>query len=340
MSAPTMEDVAARAGVSRALVSLVMRNSPKVSPASRSAVLAAAAELGYRPNAIARHLASSRTTMLGVLLSDIHNPFFAEIYDGADAEAVTHGYRLLLGTGSLNPVRERDAVEAFLELRVDALVLAGPRLPSTVIAAAAREVPVALVSRLIRADAVDTVVADDRAGAGLAVRHLASLGHRRIAHVDGGAGAGASARRTGYQKAMTSLGLQAHIQVVAGDFTEVGGAGAVRRLLQSGDPPTAIFAANDLSGAGALDAVEEAGLRVPDDISVVGYDNTALAALHHVSMTTINQPREEMGRLAVRMVLDRVEGRASGPTARRAVLTPDLVVRRTTAVPRRQVESA
>lgn len=340
MPAPTMEDVAARAGVSRALVSLVMRNSPKVSPASRSAVLAAAAELGYRRNAIARHLASNRTDMIGVLLSDIHNPFFAEIYDGADEEAASHDYRLLLGTGSRNPERERDAVEAFLELRVDALLLAGPRLPSAVIAAAARAVPVVLVSRLIRADGVDTVVADDRAGAGLAVRHLASLGHRRIAHIDGGAGAGAAARRSGYDKAMVALGLKSCIQVISGDFTEVGGASAMRRLLQSPEPPTAVFAANDLSAAGALDALEEAGLAVPDDVSVVGYDNTALAALHHVALTTINQPRGEMGRLAVRMALDRLEGRVSGAAARRAVLTPELVVRRTAAPPRRRVESA
>src|SRR5262245_3114677 len=200
-----MEDVAARAGVSRALVSLVMRGAPNVSDAKRKAVLEAAAELGYRPNAMARSLAQRRADMVGVLLSDLHNPFFAEIYDGLDSVASERGLRLLVGTGGRRRGAERAAVETFLGLRLDGIVLASTVLDARAIEAAAHAVPVAMVSRTTRSKLVDSVVCDDGRGAELAVEHLAALGHRRIAHVDGGNGAGAATRRGGYVRAMRRL---------------------------------------------------------------------------------------------------------------------------------------
>src|SRR5919201_123267 len=173
----TMEDVAREAGVSRALVSLVMRESPKVSEKRRIRVLAAAERLGYRPNAMARGLASRRTRTIGVLLNDLRNPFFAEMMDGVFEAADELDYRLLIGTGRREAAGERRAIEAFFGHRTDGLLLVSPRLPLGEILSIGRSTPTVLAARSLRAGHVDSVANDDHAGATLAVRHLAELGH-------------------------------------------------------------------------------------------------------------------------------------------------------------------
>jgi DNA-binding LacI/PurR family transcriptional regulator len=324
-----MEDVARAAGVSRALVSLVMRESPKVSAKRRERVLAAAEKLGYRPNAMARGLASRRTRTIGVLLNDLGNPFFAELANGILEAADELEYQVLIGTGRRELAGERRALDAIFEHRADGILLVSPRLPLAEVLAVGRAVPTVIVGRPVRATHMDSVTNDDPAGGRLAVRHLAELGHRRIAHVDGGRGAGASGRRTGYLREMATRGLEPRI--VAGDFTEAAGVRGAETLLTSRDVPTAVFAANDLVAAGALDRFEDAGLRVPDDVSIVGYDNTFLAALHHMSLTTIDQPRPEIGRLALATLLERIGGERS--EAVHLKLEPRLVVRSTTGPP-------
>jgi DNA-binding LacI/PurR family transcriptional regulator len=327
-----MDDVARAAGVSRALVSLVVRGRPNVSDAARGRVLAAAAELGYRPNALARNLARRRTRTVGVLLNELHNPFYAEIMDGIDEVAARLGYDVLIGTAGRRPRGEEASVEAFLQHRADGLVLVGPRLPARTIDGAAALAPTVVVARAVRSARVDTVVNDEREGALLAVRHLAELGHERIAHVDGGRGANASARRRGYEAAMRKLGLGDRIRVVRGDYTDAAGVAAAERLLGDGELPTAVFTANDLVAVGLRDRLEDAGVHVPRDLSLVGYDNTFLAALHHVGLTTVNQPRALMGTLAMRALVERVEEGRSEPVVHR--LAPSLVVRGSTAPPR------
>jgi len=326
-----MDDVAREAGVSRALVSLVMRASPRVGDARRRAVLRAVDELGYRPNVLARNLASRCTHTIGVMVNDLHNPFFAEMLDGMEAFASDHGYRLLLNSGWRRPSSERAAVETLLEFRTDGIVLASPRLETKAIVRAAESVPVVVLGRALRSPHVDTVNSDEEAGACLVVDHLHRLGHVDITHFDGGAGAGASARRTGYVRAMRAIGAEGHIRVVEGDFTEVSGALAANQILEWPDRPTAVFAANDLMAAGALDRMEECGLRIPDDISIVGYDNTALAAMQHLSLSTINQPRKKMGLLAIEVLLERIEDHRT--QVRRLVLPPQLVARGSSAPP-------
>jgi DNA-binding LacI/PurR family transcriptional regulator len=333
---PTITDVARRASVSKSLVSLVMRGAPQVRPARREAVLRAAAELGYRPNAMARGLVQRRSQMIGVMVSDLHNPFFADVVTGILDRAERAGYRVMINTGRGDPSHEAEAIEALLQLRADGLILAGPLLENPPIEDASQAVPVVIVGRTVRSPSVDSVTDDDRAGVGAAVDHCASLGHRRIVHISGGRGAGATARRRGYERAMKRLGLGRYTTVVSGTFTEEGGHRGALTLLERRPLPTAIIAANDLAAIGVLNAVEESGLRVPADISLVGYDNTSLAGLRHISLTTIHQPRAEMGQLATSALLERIEMGRSQP--RHAVLPPSLVIRKTTAPPPARTE--
>jgi DNA-binding LacI/PurR family transcriptional regulator len=326
-----LEDVARAAGVSRALVSLVMRDSPKVSARSRSAVVAAAERLGYRPNLMARSLAQRRTMTVGVILNDLHNPFFAEVADGILQAADESDYSILFSSGRVRPAAEANALEAFLELRLDGIILVGSRLPRAAIEERAATVPLVSVGRRLRSSVVDSINNHEQEGARLAVDHLVGLGHEQIVHIDGGRGAGSAPRRSGYRRAMRAHGLDARIRVVGGDLTELSGVRAVRALVRSATMPTALFAANDFSAAGALDGLGAAGLRVPEDVSVVGYDNTGLSAMHHIGLTTIDQPRSTMGREAFQALLERIRGSRS--TVRDQFVAPTLVVRRTTASP-------
>lgn len=327
---PTMEDVAARAGVSRALVSLVMRNSPKVSDARRSAVLRAAKELGYQPHVMARSLASRTSTVLGVMVNDLRNAFFADIVEELDSAAQAAGFDLILNTGGRSPTREWNALHNLLSFRPAGIILLSPVVPASAIQVAARQCPVVLVSRTARSSTVDTVNDDGEAGSALAVDHLVGLGHRRIAHLDGGAAAGSAQRRRGFEAAMRRHGLEPI--VVRSEHTDIGGENAVRELLAGyarPDLPTGLVSGNDFNAVGAISALEEAGLRVPEDVSVVGYDNTSLAALRHLSLTTVDQPRKDMARLAFEALLERVRGERTEPV--RHLLHPSLVVRATTA---------
>lgn len=322
---PTIRNVAERAGVSKSLVSLVLRGSPHVSEHRRQAVLQAARELGYRPNAVARSLVEGRTHLVGALVADLHNPFYAEFLDGLQESLHGDGLRMLIGNSQWDPAFEDEAVEAFLELRVDGLVLLGIAPTSeTLVEATSYTATVVVGERDIQLDGVDIVVDDDQLGARLAIDHLVDLGHKRIAHIE----SRRASHCEGYLVAMRRHALAPYIMVEAAESTEDGGRAAAMALLTRDPRPTAIFAANDVVALGVLSAAGELGLRVPEDLSVVGYDNTHLSASHHISLTSVDQPRRAMGRSAAALLSDRIGD--PGKAARLREIRPELVVRRST----------
>jgi len=329
-AAPTILDVAHRAGVSKSLVSLVMRGAPNVSEDKRKAVLAAADELGYRPNAAARSLVRQRTYLIGVLVSDFGNPFFSEMLEGVEEAAFAADYRALFNTGSRIPEREVIALETLLQLRTEGVVLASPRFDDVELAKIPRSVPVVMVGKDTHAAGVDVVMNDDHHGAELVVQHLVSLGHRRIAHIHGLPGAGAAARLDGFVEAMRRRSLDPVL--IEGGFTEDAGEAGAQRLLDAGPLPTAVFAANDISAVGVMRTLEAAGLHIPRDISLVGYDNVDFSSLEHIALSTVDQPRRQIGTLAVQLLLERIGG--SRTRSKRVTVEPSLVVRATTAAPR------
>ena len=299
-----------------------------MSETKRARVLAAAARLGYRPNAMARSLASRRTKTVGVVLDDLRNPFFSEIADGIEELASQRGYQLLLGSGGRQAARERSAVTTLLEYRVDGIILVSPRMRVSDIRAAAAEVPVVLVGRQCRDVDADVVVVDEARGVELVLEHLLSLGHRHITHVNGGTAAGGPQRRTAFLREVRQQRLSRTATVVDGDFTEEAGAEAAELLLAQPSLPTAVFAANDMVASGLLAGFDQAGVEVPRDVSIVGYDDSHIARLPRILLTTVHQPRSAMGAMALELLLDRLDHRRD-PIVH--LVEPSLVVRSTTA---------
>ena len=329
-----MTDVAAAAGVSTALVSIVFRDVPGASAASRERVLRAADELGYRPDTRARRLRSGRSRLLGVVFG-VQHAFHGDLVSGLYAAADRAGYELSLS--AVTPGRdERRAVGSLLQDRCEALLLLGPQLPTSYLGELAGRLPVVTLVRAVRDRAVDVVRTADDEGLRLAVDHLVDLGHRRIAHIDGGRAPGAAERRRGYRRTMHQRGLDAELRIVAGGLSEDDGAAAAQALLDgtAARRPTAVTVFNDRCAIGVLEILRRAGLDVPGDISVVGYDDSRLARLSHIDLTTVAQDIERITTLAVDRAVDRLDG---NPVAHRElVIPPHLLVRSTTAAPRSQ----
>lgn len=324
---PTLHDVAERAGVSRSLVSIVMREAPGASADTRSRVRLAADELGYRPDHRARMLRSQRTKLLGVVFSPGHE-FHADLIDGVYCAAEARGYDVV--TSCVTTHRdERRAVRTLLDDRCEAIILIGGQLPIRDLVDIDARLPVVALAR--RAHEVDSVRSDDAAGAALAVEHLVGLGHRVIVHLDGGRAAGAAERRKGFRKAGRAADIGT--KMIAGGLTEREGAAAAAALLDSPVAlPTAVFAFNDRCALGLIDVLIRAGVRVPEEVSVIGFDDSALAGLAHVDLTTIGQDSGRLAELAVARAIDRIEGPETARTD--AVCEPRLVVRGSTAKPR------
>ncbi|MFD7437755.1 LacI family DNA-binding transcriptional regulator [Streptomyces sp. NPDC059861] len=337
---PTIRDVAERAGVSKSLVSLVLRGSGQVRPEKREAVLRAVRELGYRPNAAARSLSERRTLprpglhstggtpVVGVLLDDLRNPWFVDLLDGLNSLLHTAGLHMLLADARLNRRVGDDLTGPFLDLGADGLVVVGTLPDPAALGTVAARIPVVVAgAREPAPPGVDVVAGDDEHGTRLLTEHLIGLGHRRIAHL-AGYGAVGELRRRSFEATMREHGLAGDAVVEPCDQTEEGGHRAAVRLLVRSGRPTAVLAVNDIAAVGALSAAEDLGLSVPGDLSVTGYDNTSISRLRHLWLTTVDNAGHEVGRRAARCLLDRLE--TSGGEGRLQLAAPTLEVRGTT----------
>lgn len=309
----TMADVATRANVSTAAVSKVLRRAYGVSPAMEARVRAAMAELGYRPHGAARGM-RGQTYTIGVLIPDLRNPFFPEIIEGLTEQFEGTDYQVLLGPCGSEPASQARCADAMVDRRMDGLVMIAPIMRRRQLEATARTVPTVVIGRHGKSAEYDAVVDDDLMGAGFVVDHLADLGHRRIAHIGHRHASRAwpttmpqTVRAAGYREAMRRRGLAAEIDVVSTSYSVAGGYAATRELLSRPARPTAIFAGADVAAIGMLEAVHEAGLRVPAEISLAGYDNTSIAALGPISLTSVDQDGHDMGTNAARLLLERIE---------------------------------
>jgi len=326
----TLKDVAQLTGVSAVTVSNVLNNQPNVSEATRASVRDALRRTGYIANLAARGLAGGRTNTLGMLVPDLSSQYMGEIVRGASDEARASGLEMLISTAS-DIEWERKQV-AFLRDITDGLLLLLPYTPDNLLLEIEKAgVPVVVIDHRGTQIMLPSVSVNNYSGARAAATHLLALGHRRIGLVSGPIGYGASAARLrGYKKALLAAGIPFDKTLVAGgDFRQPGGFKAAQKLLSLAEPPTAIFAANDLMAFGVMEAIKEHGLRVPDDISVMGFDDIPMASQVYPPLTTIRQPLYEMGVAAVR-IMNAIRHRVK-PLRDRVILPTELVERATTA---------
>lgn len=321
---PRLEDVAAAIGMSPSSVSLALSDRPGPSEETRRRVREAADRLGYRPDRTASLLARRRTRLLGVML-DIRNPFHAELVEDLHQASSGRGYELVLSTITADR-DERQAVETLLDFRCEALVLLGPSGSID-----PQNLPVVVIGKQTGAG-IDVVRAADDLGVAQAVAHLVGLGHRDIAFIDGGKGPIAALRRRGYRTAMREHDLAGSLRIIPGGHDELAGARAGRGLLDDGRLPTGIIASNDMCAVGLQDTFTRAGMRIPEDVSLIGYDNSTLARLAHIDLTSIDQDATQLAKHAVEAAADRLENGRT--TAEEFVLTPHLVIRGSTAASR------
>ncbi|MEU4568228.1 LacI family DNA-binding transcriptional regulator [Micromonospora sp. NPDC023956] len=336
-----IDDVARLAGVSTATVSRALRGLPTVSPATRRRVLAAAEQLDYAVSPSASRLAGGRTGTVAVVVPRITRWFFGTVVEAVEAVLHSAGYDLLLyNLGGQAQARQRVLRTANLHKRADAVLLvATPLRSADLTALTALDLPGVIVSSGTVVPGWPSVRIDDVAAARTATDHLLALGHRRIAHLSGDpedelAFTTHLDRRRGHHEALRAAGVQPDPRLdVEGPFTIDGGNQATVELLRRGDPPTAIFAACDEMAMGAIAALREAGLRVPQDVSVIGIDDHDLSVV--LGLSTVAQPAAEQGRLAARIVLDPLVGATgTGRSATPVILPTRLVVRDSTAPPR------
>ncbi len=327
---PTMQDVADKVGVSKATVSLVFRKAPGVGDDTRRAVMAAADELGYRMNRTAALMTARRSHLIGVV-AQIRNGFHAEIAEALVAAADRAGYEIVLG--AVTPTHSETRVIGTLrDFRCEGMLLIGPELDSVVIEELSAEMPTVVIGRRMKASSVDVVRTNDGKGIAGMVDYLVGLGHRRIVHVAAGPGLIAADRRNGFLRALRRHGLSTDDAVVEADsFTEDAGMVATRTLLER-PLPTAVVCANDRLAVGVLDVLRREGVAVPEQVSITGYDDSALARLSSVDLTTVSQQPRVQADYAIEAVVSRLDGgRVEQSTE---TLTPELVVRATTARPR------
>jgi DNA-binding LacI/PurR family transcriptional regulator len=327
----SIKDIARLAGVSHSTVSRALRGSPLIPPATAQRIQRIAHESGYTASAIARSLVTRKTQALGVVVTSIADPFNADLVDGIEEMANQHGYSVILATSQANPEREMAVVRSFGERRVDGILVASSRVGSLYGSMLEElKIPIVLVNNQHEGAFAYSISVDNIDGAYRATRHLLDLGHRRIAYLGDKLGLHSDEERfAGFQKALTESNVSLDKNpVVYGDGKLEGAAEAARELLGRGALPTAVVCYNDMSALGLLKATEERGIAVPSSLSVTGFDDILLAALTRPALTTVRQPRREMGHKAAKMLLEILDG---SPAEKAVVIPGELIVRSSTA---------
>lgn len=333
MKRATIKDVAEAAGVSRAAVSKVLRNAYGLSDDMRTRVEAAMTALNYRPQTAARGL-RGRTYTLGVVLPDMRNPFFPDILDGVISTLRSTSYEPLIGFRPSAEATEKHAIDTMLDHKIDGFLMIAPRLEESYLATVATSVPTVMIGRHDRDCGYDTVNNDDRVGARLAVEHLISLGHRDIAYfglepTSAAPNNSTTLRTSGYRDTMAAHGLAENISIFEGTHFrgERYDEDVARRILTSPRRPTAVFCWTDSVAFTLMAEALKLGIRIPEDLSVVGYDNSRLAELPQLSLTSIDQSGHLLGSEAMKLLIERIEGRR---TDRHIILPPRLDVKGST----------
>lgn len=305
----TIYQVSELAGVSLATVSRVMNNNARVSENTRNKVLAAMEQLGYRPNSIAQSLASNRSNSVGILVSELHGPFYGEMLSGIENECRAAGKHVIIAAGHSEEASEKDGIEFLISRSCDALILHVEAVSDNyLIKLASGNMPVVLINRFIPQLADNCISLDNELGGYLATKELLQQGHTQLAYMAGPMWkSDAKDRYNGHLRAMAEYGLSFNPALLAeGDFQDSSGSACMQQLLAKGIPFTALVCANDEMAAGAMEVARAQGLNVPQDLSIVGFDNLILARYIYPKLTTIDYPIGEMGRMAARWVLKNI----------------------------------
>lgn len=335
---PTIRDVAREAQVSKSLVSLVFNGGDNVSEERRLRVLHAAERLGYRPNLVAQSLAAGRRDFVAILVSNLHNPLFAEIASAAKAELASAGRRTMIVSaqvddGDGSTMLDQDNIAMLRDLRPSGLITVGTIPGFAELTELAASIPTVVASAIdATPDVVATVRSDDNAGVDLVIAHLVEQGVSRIALVGGKGGTVSASRASAFLASIERRGIAGSAWVEEADFTEAGAKRAVERMLLGNRLPEAIIAVNDLSAVGVISALEAAGIAVPGGCRVAGYDDTTLAAIPRISLTSVDPGNRRIGREAADALLAALDATNEAPDRGHEVLIPPrLVVRGSSA---------
>ncbi|EPE7079019.1 DNA-binding transcriptional regulator CytR [Cronobacter sakazakii] len=333
--AATMKDVAVRARVSTATVSRALMNPEKVSQATRNRVEQAAIDVGYLPGSLNRNLKRNESRTILVIVPDICDPFFSEIIRGIEVTAADQGYLVLIGDCAHQNQQEKTFIDLIITKQIDGMLLLGSRLPFDASKEEQRNLPPMVMANEFAPELeLPTVHIDNLTAAFNAVNYLHELGHQRIACIAGPEEMPlCHYRLQGYVQALRRSGMTVDPHYIArGDFTYEAGANALEQLLSLPQPPTAIFCHSDVMALGALSMAKRRGFRVPDDLSIIGFDNIALAEFCDPPLTTVAQPRFDIGREAMLLLLSQLNGHTVSSGSR--LLDCELVLRGTTRAPK------